>query len=254
MTVRARRFGLALFALVGMLTGCETVNVMDGAVQPGLPNAIAIAGSALGLVVLLLFAGSMGRRAIAHHQASRRLLREARPAVLEGHRVQLVPGIGAAVVAGIIRPTVYCADDLAARLDPEELRALLWHEDHHRLTRAPARLVALAGVGRVLGWIPPIEVLIERARAAIEIAADEHAIRAGSSRPALARAIMRLQDYRSGTDVAPFVSAVDLRLGALLGEPRPSSARWTEATISLAAGAVLAITLCSAIVTMVRAG
>jgi hypothetical protein len=68
----------------------------------------------------------------------------------------------------------------------------------------------------------------------------------------LARTLIKLETSRSGPDLAPFVSAVDLRLRALLGEPRPVSTNWTEAIMSVATGAAVAVILCLAIPELVR--
>src|SRR5438093_10603605 len=82
------------------------------------------------------------------------------------------------------------------------------HEQHHELSRAPVALVALLGVAAVLGWVRPIGRWADRIRAQIEIAADAYALAHGSSRPAIALAIVKLSSPRSSPGVASFECAV----------------------------------------------
>ena len=138
--------------------------------------------------------------------------------MIEGTSVALVPGLGAALVAGLRRPQIYCADDLSERLDSEELRAVILHEHHHQLSRGPAQLVLISALAPILGRIEPGQAWIERERAKVEIAADAYALSAGASRQALASALLKLASS-PGLSAAPgFSSAVDLRVRALLGE------------------------------------
>ena len=182
----------------------------------------ALVACAIMAVVVLV---SIGIHAVLHHRISRRLRRQARPAVVAGHAVGLVPAIDAAFVAGIRHPRIYCAHDLATRIDAEELRAVLLHERHHELVHAPARLVLLSALAPFVGRLGPGSAWLERQRARIEIAADEHAIGNGATRTTLARAILKLGDPTSRFALAGFATAGDLRLRALLGEHVGSTAR-----------------------------
>jgi hypothetical protein len=179
---------------------------------------LASIGLVTGGILGAVFLGSIGIHAALHHQISRSLGRRARPAVVAGHQVGLLPGRSAALVAGIRRPRIYCSDELAALLSPDELRAVLLHERHHELSHAPAKLVVLSALAPFLGWLEVGLGWLERRRAAIEIAADEHAIHNGASRATLARAILKLRETPSQVSLAGFAAAGDLRLRALLGE------------------------------------
>lgn len=170
-----------------------------------------------GLLAIAFFV-AVAREARRHQRLAASIARLARPATLDGRSVGLVPGLGAAVVAGLRRPRIYCADDLPNRLDPDELRAVILHEHHHELERAPARLVLIGALAPVLGRLEAGREWMERERARLEIAADAYALESGASRPALASALLKLASS-PGLSVAPgFASAADLRLRALLGE------------------------------------
>lgn len=72
------------------------------------------------LVVTAVLGGALavtsGGPAIRHVRLSRRLARISQPGRLADTPVRSVPGVGP-MVAGLVRPAVYCGDDLAARLD-----------------------------------------------------------------------------------------------------------------------------------------
>ena len=172
----------------------------------------------IGLAVALLLVVAISREAWRHQRLAASLGRLAHQAMIDGRPVALVPGLGAAVVAGLRRPRIYCADDLPERLDPEELRAVILHEHHHQLDRGPARLVLIGALAPVLGRFEAGRAWMERERARIEIAADAFALESGASRPALASALLKLASS-PGLSAAPgFASAVDLRVRALVGD------------------------------------
>jgi len=180
----------------------------------GTGHALLIVGGLLTVALLV----AIGREARRHQRLAASIARLARPATLDGRSVLLVPGLGAAVVAGLRRPRIFCADDLPDRLDAEELRAVILHEHHHQLERAPARLVLIGAFAPVLGRLEGGRAWMERERARLEIAADAYALTSGASRPALASALIKLGSS-PGLSMAPgFATAADLRLRALLGD------------------------------------
>ena len=64
-----------------------------------------------------------------------------------------------AFVLGAVRPAIYLGEELVATLDPDELRAVLLHEDHHRRTLAPLRSAGLEAWLTLLGgWAPALGV------------------------------------------------------------------------------------------------
>ena len=263
MTSRAGSVGLGVGIALGILATCAALTLLDptcsagstamagmggcGAASMVVPRAAAPFLLAFGAAVLIAVLASIAIQAVVHHRISRALRRSATPATLGGHSVGLVPGMSAACVAGIRRPTIYCAEDLAKRLDVDELRAVLLHERHHQLTHAPARLIALAGLAAVVARTTRGRAWLEQQRAGIEIAADRHAIGAGTERSALARALLKLDAGSPTLSLVGFASAVDLRVRALLDEPDSHPARRVglSATI-VAVGACLVAILCLA--------
>lgn len=175
------------------------------------------AALAVGALLSVVVAGAIVREVRRHQRLTVSIARLARSTTLDGLPVALVPGLGAAVVAGLRRPRIFLADDLPDRLDAEELRAVILHEHHHQLERAPARLVLIGALAPVLRRLGAGRAWMERERARIEIAADAYALASGASRPALASALLKLGSS-PGLDPAPgFATASDLRVRALLG-------------------------------------
>jgi hypothetical protein len=223
--------GFASLATAGVVAACLLVGVgAGGDCAASMPPATCIGGFvrsihdlfgpavAVGGTVGGFLAVSILWQARRHRRLSSLLDRTARPALIADYRVGLVPGLAAPCVAGLARSRIYCPADLAERLSEPELRAVLLHERHHQLAHAPARLVVLAaivpavarlGVGR--GWA-------ERRRAGIEIAADDHALRAGARRPELARALLKMGAGHLDGGLPSYASATELRLRHLMGE------------------------------------
>ncbi|MGH2668918.1 MAG: hypothetical protein ACRDH5_07340 [bacterium] len=193
-----------------------------------LPGALATA-----------LAGAIAWRAGRHSRLAQELKRRARPVELAGVQVQHVEGLDAALVAGLRRPRIYCDRDLADRLTTHELRAVLLHERHHQLDRAPAKLVVLEAIAPVLRIVQAGRAWLEHRYAALEIAADRYAIEHSVSRASLAGALIKLAPARQTFGVG-FASAADLRLKALLdGDLPPKSA--SPATWLAAVGAAAAV-------------
>jgi beta-lactamase regulating signal transducer with metallopeptidase domain len=159
---------------------------------------------------------------LRHHRLARRIRRESTPGTEAGIAVRVVDTAAGPFVAGLRQPSIYCPLDLADRLEPAELRAVLLHEEHHRRTHAPLRLLPYDALVAAIP-IPVMRGWASRARAVVEIEADRDALRAGASRSALAAALLRLSD--SGPiGAAGFATAAELRGRALLGED-PLAAR-----------------------------
>lgn len=262
MTGLTRTAILALAATAGALAICMALPSVDpscamapdpramgacAAAQAG-SRPVALVALVISAILGVVVVASVAIHAVLHHRVSGRLRRQARPVVLADRPVGLVPGIGAAVVAGIRRPRTYCSDDLVARLDTEELRAVLLHERHHELAHAPARLVVLSALAPFLGRTGPGSRWLERRRAAIEIAADRHAVGNGTTRATLARAILKLRETPAQLSLAGFGAAGELRLRALLGEDVDPDAptNRTRVVVSVVVGGVVA-GLCSAL-------
>jgi hypothetical protein len=172
----------------------------------------------MGLLAIVVALVAIGREALRHQRLTVSLAKLSSPTTIDGRSVALVPGLGAAVVAGLRRPRIYCAEDLPRRLDPDELRAVILHEHHHQLERGPVRLVLIGALAPLLGRLEASRAWMERERARLEIAADGYALESGASRPALASALVKLASTPGMIAAPGFASAADLRVRALLGE------------------------------------
>ena len=261
--IRSMKVAVTLGALLGALAVCMALPSLD----PGCPmnaggpahtacglapawfsRGLALLEFVLGAGIALIVAVLIARSAIEHRRIARDLNREARPAFIADQLVGLVSGTGLVLVAGIRDPKIYCSADIVSRLEPEELRAVLLHERHHKNTHAPARLVLLSALAPVLGKHAQGRAWLERERAQIEIAADAHALANGASRPALARAIFKLQDGAPSLSLAAFASANTLRMQALLGQGNRRERLTRRRLVAMAVvAAMVSALLCSAL-------
>ena len=177
-----------------------------------------------GASVLTMLAVPVVRRACRHARLHRELLQRARTATLGGIEIEELAGIEGVFVAGLVRPHIFCAQGLDVDLDPDEMQAVLLHERHHQLDRAPAQLVALDAMAPVVAALHVGHVWLTRKIAGLEIAADRYALAHGASRGALARALLKLQPMGSASPIGiGFATAADLRLQALLEDTREGS-------------------------------
>lgn len=201
----------AALAVGGAIAGCMLV---PDAVARGTAH-VAVAVAAIGGIIAGL---AFIRAARRHTLVVGGIARVARPSALNGHSVSLVRGLDAPLVGGLRKPTIYCGDDLPDRLDPAEIDAVILHERHHQLARAPLRLVLIAALEPLMKRVVPGRSWLARERARIEIAADAFAIESGVGREALASAIVKFSTGSVSAFVPGFASAADLRIRALLGE------------------------------------
>lgn len=201
-----------------------------------LPAAVAIALGLAGISAAVIW------RAYRHDRLTRQLRVIAHPAVLGGLEVEELAGVQGAFVAGLRRPSIFCSPDLSSELEPDELHAVLLHERYHQLDRAPAKRVVLEAVTPALTAIRVGRAWVASQMAALEIAADRYALAHGSSRGALARALLKLAPQPDMVGIG-FASATDLRLKALLEEhPQPKA--------ELAVGWLLAPTIVAVLCVM----
>lgn len=122
-----------------------------------------------------------------------------------------------AVVAGLLRPRIYCDATLVDDLSSDELRAVVLHERGHQRALDPLRLTLLGVAEPVIGRSTRGRRLMERLRAEREILADRYAIRHGVPTNAIASALLKLGGPPPA-GAAGFASATELRLRALLGD------------------------------------
>jgi Zn-dependent protease with chaperone function len=160
----------------------------------------------------------LGRRLRPAIAAQRELERLTTPVSLDKCTVRVLASrdVTEAFVAGPLQPLIFVSRGLLDDLDPDELDAVLLHEEHHRRTRAPLREMALASWSRLVGGLPWIRRWIERRIAYLEIDADRYALRAGASRAAIASALIKVDRSDSFAGIG-FAPAANLRLRWLVG-------------------------------------
>jgi hypothetical protein len=115
-----------------------------------------------------------------------------------------------AFCAGFWRPRAYVSRGALEALSPEELSAVIAHEQHHAARRDPLRSLAARSVTAGLFFLPSLRDSAERLRSATEIAADEAAISTTGDVRHLASALLTFDSRHGG--VSPE------RVDHLLGE------------------------------------
>lgn len=148
-----------------------------------------------------------------------RLVRAGRRLGLEDRLTYLNdPGV-VACCYGFVRPRVAVTAELLARLDDQELLAVLAHEHHHLRRRDPARYLAIQALAATAFIFPVTAPLRQRLETRVELAADRAAV-AVTSRGALAGALLRvLAGPAAPTVGAAGLSATEARIAHLAGQP-----------------------------------
>lgn len=159
--------------------------------------------------------------------------------------VRIVAGLpNPAFTAGLLAPRVYLAEELAVRLTPEQLEAVIAHEAAHASRRDPLRLFLLRLLRNTLFWMPALARLADDVADDAEVRADDVAAR---GRPlVLASAILAISAW--GMRRATPAGAVGFERDALLehrirrlaGEDMPARSHVTRRSV---AGAALALSL-----------
>lgn len=183
--------------------------------------------------------------------------RAARAAHLSVARVRVVAGLeNPAFTVGWVRPVVYVAAELAERITPRELRAVLAHEAAHVRRRDPLRLSTLRFLGAVVFWLPALRRLADDLADEVEFQADDAA--AGDAPLVLAGALVAVASAWRVPTLAPrrwwppaalevvgFTTPdlLERRVLRLAGEPVPACSRLTRWSTT---GAVAALALVAA--------
>ena len=175
--------------LLAVAIGAAAACVALGALVGGDPMlGVELAGAALGG----LWVGFVVRDLVGMRRVAEVLAADAREACLFGVPCRVTPALGAdAVVIGLFRPRIYVGAGSLATLTGDEIRAVVYHEDHHRRTLAPLRAAALLAWLRLLGRSKVAREHIMDRLADLEAFADADAIRRGSDARSLARALLK---------------------------------------------------------------
>ena len=202
-----RHVGGLIAVVVGPLGWCVGL----GAIIGGDPMvSVEIGGGALALVWAVLVV----RESLRSGRVASELSLDADDVVLFGVRCRVTRALGSdALVVGSIRPQIFVGARLMGALTAEELQAVVYHEDHHRRTRAPLRAAALGAWLHLLGRSTSVRTIVLDRLADLETVADADAMRRGSSPSSLARALLK-----GDADLQPvaFSYAADRRVQRLL--------------------------------------
>jgi Zn-dependent protease with chaperone function len=107
-----------------------------------------------------------------------------------------------AACVGLWRPAIYVSSGLLDALTPAQARAILAHEESHRLRRDPLRLFICRAIGRLLATVPWAADLVARVELRAEIRADRFA-RAATKRAHLATALLCILRATAGPHGPP---------------------------------------------------
>ena len=126
---------------------------------------------------------------------SRRLAGLLAAAGIPSDRVLLSAELIMPTVTGLIRPRIVIPEHVAAKFQEEELRAILLHEETHRLRRDPFR-TAVQRLGQALFFFYPlIYPVLRRLRSTAEFACDEKVVYSGVPGLAYSRALARTLEF-----------------------------------------------------------
>ena len=202
-----RRAGAVVAVAIGPLGWCLAVGAIVGG-DPAL--AVELVGGGL----LILWTALLSWDLAASHRLASTLSVDADEIVLSDVPCRVTSVLGTdAVVVGILRPQIFLGASLFEELSADELEAVVYHEDHHRRTRAPIRAAALGAWLRLLGRSEGVRGVVLDRLADLETLADVDAIRRGSTPQSLARALMKGE---MSLQPVAFSYAADQRIERLL--------------------------------------
>jgi Zn-dependent protease with chaperone function len=141
---------------------------------------------------------------------------------------------------GGIRPSILVSAGLVNEVSPDELVAVLAHEQHHLRRGDPLRRAMQQAMAEVLFWLPVVEWWAARRREASELAADREAIRCTGRSP-LAGALWKVGSYLETYGTAAFAGAARLRVAQVLGDDLPRQPIPGSLWVGSAAGLLVAL-------------
>ena len=194
--------------------------------------------AALGLIVILsaVIAGLRQLRAYRHFLAHIPVL-----GTLPSHPYVSVIAdeTPQAFCAGYLRPRIYISAGAVNLLAPEELSAVLLHEQHHRSARDPLRLACARILSQALFFLPALSPLGERYVELAELRADDAAVRgAAGNKRALASALLAFDERAPNGSAGISPERVDSLLGVRT-DPRLPIAPIVASLVALAIAIVV---------------
>jgi Zn-dependent protease with chaperone function len=181
-------YGMAMLAGYAMML----IGTVTGSMPIGRPSPTEIA---FGVLMVLLWGGIIIAGLTALARQCRRSLELARwvaragtaPAVglaaaaaragAAGQVVQVGDPSPYAFTYGVWRPRIVVSSGLATLATPDELVAVLCHENHHRRHRDPLKVLALRTWASAFFLIPLVGVVLQRVLDRQELKADRAALR-----------------------------------------------------------------------------
>jgi Zn-dependent protease with chaperone function len=149
---------------------------------------------------------------------------------------------------GYLRPSVALSRGLVARLEDEELEAVLRHEGEHVRRRDPLRILVVTGITRALFLAPVIKRLGEAFFVAKEVDADCAVVSAMGSRRPLVSALLSARAQGTNDAAPSFADTLLARIAWLEGDhplphqpQRPASWLLTLASVGVIAVGVFII-------------
>ena len=242
---------------------CEQFPILAGLTNhlPPLPVALLFSLAALAIINGVAAAAILFVRTLrVNRRLNRcsgplppRLARAGRRLGLEDRLTCLADTGLTACCYGFVRPRVAISADLLARLDDQELLAVLAHEGHHLRHRDPARYLVIHALASAAFMFPVASALRHRLETRVELAADRAAL-AVTSRGALAGALLSALAGPAPVVGAVGLSATEARIAHLAGRPvlPPIPARTVVASLGVLAGIGLATVDLAASADLVR--
>jgi Zn-dependent protease with chaperone function len=143
-----------------------------------------------------------------------------------------------------LRPRICLSTALVERLDPDELRAVLYHERYHLRQRDPLRQIVARYFAAGLYVVPVVDELLSFHTLQKEIEADQEAVRASGDVRSLASALYKLLPDADEVSLGLLVpvsslSVTEARIDQLVAG-RPVSVALSPLSIVLSGGALIA--------------
>jgi BlaR1 peptidase M56 len=143
-----------------------------------------------------------------------------------------------------LRPRICLSTALVERLEPDELRAVLFHERYHLRQRDPLRQIVARYFAAGLYVVPVVDELLAFHTLQKEIEADEEAVRASGGVRSLASALYKLLPDADDVSLGLLVpvsslSITEARIEQLVAG-RPVSLALSPLSVALSGGALVA--------------
>ena len=123
--------------------------------------------------------------------------------------------------SGFISPRIHLSRDMAGKLTPEELEAVLLHEQHHIQNRDPFKILLGSIAVSALFFVPVLKDMFERYLMEKELAADQSAIRHQGHKRGIAGAMYKMLEQKPAALDSPVASGghfLEARIDYLLGD------------------------------------